>query len=241
MKAWLCASPTSHRDLVGRFCDWNRRWLHRFDQRRQGSFGVRRHRQVDSEVALQVLVIALEEQGSGSDADQFRTRFHGCLRSAMHLIAKGVQCAPKVVRSRPTITSALAITFAPALCLIERMACRKIHSSRLIDHCGLKHFGQFDHLIDSGWSPRSPVDHQNGGLSAASSRAASATAPVSPCGGAANSASVPGMCLRVESHFPAIRHPLLAALAPSVASWRFGTLARRTHRNESMKSADRPI
>ena len=81
--------------------------LHGFDQRRQRRFGVGGDRQVDFGIALEVLIVAAQEQIARGDADQLRSGLGDRLRGALELIAVRMTVPQKSVSSRPRITSAL--------------------------------------------------------------------------------------------------------------------------------------
>ena len=59
--------------------------LHRFDQRRQRRFGIGGDGEVHFREALEVLIVALDVEIAGGDADQFRARLRDrtskCVRS----------------------------------------------------------------------------------------------------------------------------------------------------------------
>ena len=70
--------------------------LDRLDQRRQRRFGIRRDRDVDFGVALEVLVVGLQIQIAGGDADDLRAGLRQRPRRAVQLIAERVDDAPKM-------------------------------------------------------------------------------------------------------------------------------------------------
>ena len=115
-------------------------------------------------------------------------------RGALDLIAVDVQCAVEIgdlrdPESRPRRRSAARA----AIGLVERMARWEIHPPALIDHRRLQRLRQLDQARNAAGVRAVRSATITGFSAATSSRAASATAPESPCGGSASVSF--GMCV----------------------------------------------
>src|SRR6516162_10688555 len=67
-----------------------------FCQRRKRRFSIRGHRDIDFGIAFEVLVVRLDEQIAGRDADELRTGFRGRTRTTLQLIAIRIHSAPEI-------------------------------------------------------------------------------------------------------------------------------------------------
>ncbi len=74
----------------------------------------------------------------------FRRRLHACPRSALDLIAIGVRDAVQIGHIESQNHVRFGDRRAGPIGLVQRMACREIHSPGLIDHRALQRFGQID-------------------------------------------------------------------------------------------------
>jgi len=120
-----------------------------FDQRRQRGFRVGGHGQVQFGVALEVLVIALQVEIAGADADQLHILFGDRRRSTMQLIAVRMDRAPEIRRFQAEDNVRIANDRARSLRLIQRMLRRKIHARGQIHDGRLQCFGKFDGVFQS--------------------------------------------------------------------------------------------
>lgn len=110
-----------------------------FDEVRQGGFGVGRDGDIGFGVALEGLVIALDVQVVGGDADDFHTGFGEDLDGAVQLVAHGVDGAPEV-GDFETDDEIGRGDHGPSACLIQRV----VRGELAADYGRLHCLGQFD-------------------------------------------------------------------------------------------------
>src|SRR6516165_3667735 len=71
--------------------------FHRFSERRQRGFSIRRNIHIHFWIALEILVVAFDKKIGGVKADGFDSGPHDRTRRALELIAERVHGAPEIV------------------------------------------------------------------------------------------------------------------------------------------------